>query len=54
MTVNSHIGNFRLMALLSSQYELSEWGCTLLYKLDQKTIYFILVNSNAPTSDPAF
>lgn len=36
------------------QHELSQLGCTLLYKLDQNTIYFLLVNINALTSNPMF
>lgn len=36
------------------QHKLSELGCTLVYKLDQNTIYCLLVNINALTSNPMF
>lgn len=54
MTVNSYICNLSLTAMQNYQHKLSELGCTLVYKLDQNTIYCLLVNINALTSNPMF
>lgn len=54
MTVSPYTCSLSLTAMQNYQHKHSEMGCTWLHTLDQKTIYFSLVNTKALASNPKF